>query len=84
MKEQINSKRLDFAPGEVEWTTQSIQIKYKPDDEALDLRMFVNEDGSITFKAAGASDEAEEEEDDAGYFPSNSNMEGGIFEPYTC
>ncbi len=68
LKEQINSKRLDFAPGEVNGDP-IVQIKYKPDGEAL-ASVFVNEDGSITFQAAGASDEAEEEEDDAGYFPS--------------
>ena len=46
-----------------------VQIKYKPDGEVL-ASVYVNEDGSITFQAAGASDEAEDEDDDAGYFPS--------------
>ena len=44
-------------------------VKYKPDAETL-ASIYVNEDGSITFQAAGATDEAEEEDEDAGYFPS--------------
>src|SRR6516164_8734717 len=68
LKEQINSKRLDFAVGE-ENGDPIVQIKYKPDNETL-ASIYVNEDGSITFQAAGATDEAEEEDEDAGYFPS--------------
>jgi len=68
LKEQINSKRLDFAVGE-DNGDPIVQIKYKPDNETL-ASVYVNEDGSITFQAAGATDEAEEEDEDAGYFPS--------------
>ncbi len=68
LKEQINSKRLDFAVAE-ENSDPIVQIKYKPDNETL-AAVYINEDGSITFQAAGATDEAEEEEEDAGYFPS--------------
>ena len=68
LKEQINSKRLDFVAGE-DNGDPIVQIKYKPDNETL-ASVYVNEDGSITFQAAGASDEAEEEDEDAGYFPS--------------
>ena len=68
LKDQINSKRLDFAVGE-DNGDPTVQIKYKPDNETL-ASVYVNEDGSITFQAAGATDAAEEEEEDAGYFPS--------------
>ena len=68
MKEQINSKRLDFAVSE-DNGDPIVQIKYQPDNETL-ASVYVNEDGSITFQAAGATDEAEEEDEDAGYFPS--------------
>jgi hypothetical protein len=68
LKEQISSKRLDFALAE-ENGDPIVQVKYKPDSETL-ASIFVNEDGSITFQAAGATDEAEDEDDDAGYFPS--------------
>ena len=68
LKEQINSKRLDFAVGE-DNGDPIVHIKYKPDNEKL-ASVYVNEDGSITFQAAGATDAAEEEEEDAGYFPS--------------
>ena len=68
MKEQINSKRLDFVAAE-DNGDPIVQIRYKPDNETL-ASVYINEDGSITFQAAGASDEAEEEDEDAGYFPS--------------
>ncbi len=68
LKVQIASKRLDFALAE-DQGDPIVQIKYKPDSEAL-ASVFVNEDGSITFQAAGATDEAEDEDEDAGYFPS--------------
>ena len=68
LKEQINSKRLDFAVSD-DNGDPIVQIKYQPDNETL-ASVYVNEDGSITFQAAGATDEAEEEDDDAGYFPS--------------
>lgn len=68
LKEQINSKRLEFVPSE-DNGDPIVQIKYKPDHETL-ASVYVNEDGSITFQAAGASDEAEDDDDDAGYFPS--------------
>ena len=68
LKEQINSKRLDFVASE-DNGDPIVQIKYKPDNDTL-ASVYVNEDGSITFQAAGASDEAEDEDEDAGYFPS--------------
>ena len=68
LKEQIASRRLDFALAE-ENGDPIVQVKYKPDSETL-ASVYVNEDGSITFQAAGATDEAEDEDDDAGYFPS--------------
>jgi hypothetical protein len=68
LKEQIASRRLDFALAQ-ESGDPIVLVKYKPDSETL-ASIFVNEDGSITFQAAGASDEAEDEDDDAGYFPS--------------
>jgi hypothetical protein len=68
LKEQINSKRLDFALAE-DNGDPIVQVKYKPDGETL-AAVYVNEDGSITFQAAGASDEAVDEDEDAGYFPS--------------
>ncbi len=68
LKDQIASRRLDFALGE-DNGDPIVEIKYKPDGETL-ASVYVNEDGSITFQAAGASDEAEDDDDDAGYFPS--------------
>lgn len=68
LKEQIASKRLDFVLAD-ENGDPIVQVKYKPDNETL-ASVYVNEDGSITFQAAGATDEAEEEDDEAGYFPS--------------
>jgi hypothetical protein len=68
LKEQISSRRLEFALAE-DHGDPIVQIKYKPDSEIL-ASVYVNEDGSITFQAAGATDEAEEEDEDAGYFPS--------------
>jgi uncharacterized protein YkuJ len=68
LKETINSKRLDFVLGE-ENGDPVVSIKYKKENETL-ATVYVNEDGSITFQAAGATDEAEDEDDDAGYFPS--------------
>lgn len=68
LKQNIASKRLDFVSKD-EDGEPTIQIKYKKEDDLL-ATVFVNEDGSITFQAAGASDEADDEDDDAGYFPS--------------
>ncbi len=68
LKEQVNSRRLDFVLADQNGDP-IVQVKYKPDSELL-ASIFVNEDGSITFQAAGASDEAEDDDDDAGYFPS--------------
>jgi hypothetical protein len=67
LKEQVASRRLDFAIGE-DNGDPIVQIKYKPDGETL-ASVYVNEDGSITFQAAGATDEAEDDDDDVGYFP---------------
>jgi hypothetical protein len=68
LREQVASKRLDFALAE-DNGDPIVQIKYKPDGDTL-ASVYVNEDGSITFQAAGASDEADDEDDDVGYFPS--------------
>jgi hypothetical protein len=70
LKEQIASKRLDFVLGD-DNGDPIVQIKYKSDNETL-ASVYVNEDGSITFQAAGASDEADsdDDDDDQGYFPS--------------
>lgn len=68
LKDQISSKRLDFTLAE-ESGDPIVQIKYKPNGELL-ASVAVEEDGSIIFHAAGATDEAEDEDDDAGYFPS--------------
>ena len=68
LKEQIASRRLDFVLGE-DNGDPIVEVKYKPSNELL-ASVYVNEDGSITFQAAGASDEAEDDDDDAGYFPS--------------
>ena len=82
LKEQINSKRLDFAVGE-DNGDPIVQIKYKPDNETL-ASVYVNEDGSITFQAAGATDAAEEEEEDAGYFPKLCRVHGRGGIPRRC
>ncbi len=67
LKEQINSWRLDFMLGE-DNGDPIVQIKYKPENETL-ASVYVNESGSVTFEAAGAIDEAEEEDEDMGFFP---------------
>lgn len=68
LKEQINSRRLDFVVAD-DNGDPIVQIKYKADNDAL-AAVYVNEDGSITFQAAGVSDETDDDEDDTGYFPS--------------
>ena len=68
LKEQIDSRRLDFVPGE-DNGEPTVDVKYKPSGDVL-ASVYVNEDGSITFQAAGATDEADDDDDDAGYFPS--------------
>jgi hypothetical protein len=68
LKEQVASRRLDFVLAE-DNGDPIVQIKYKPDGDAL-ASVFVNEDGSITFQAAGATDQAEDDDEDVGYFPS--------------
>ncbi len=68
LKEQISSRRLDFVLA-VENGDPIVQVKYKPDSETL-ASVYVNEDGSITFQAAGATEVADEDDEDAGYFPS--------------
>jgi hypothetical protein len=69
LKEQINSRRLDFVVAD-DNGDPIVQIKYKPDNDSL-AAVYVNEDGGVTFQAAGASDEpADDDEDDSGYFPS--------------
>ena len=68
LKETVNSKRLDFVLAE-ENGDPIVQIKYKKENETL-ASVYVNEDGSITFQAAGATDEADDDDDDTGYFPS--------------
>jgi hypothetical protein len=68
LKEQIASKRLDFVLAEAEGDP-IVQIKYKPDSETL-ANVYIHEDGSITFQAAGASEDADDDDDDSGYFPS--------------
>jgi uncharacterized protein YkuJ len=68
LKSTIDSRRLDFAMAE-ENGEPIVQIKYKKENETL-ATVYVNEDGSITFQAAGATDEAEDDDEDAGYFPS--------------
>lgn len=68
LKEQISSRRLDFTAGE-DNGDPIVEVKYKPSNDTL-ASVYVNEDGSITFQAAGASDEADDDDDDSGYFPS--------------
>lgn len=68
LKTSIDSSRLDFTLGE-DNGDPIIQIKYKKENETL-ASVYVNDDASITFQAAGATDAAEDEDEDAGYFPS--------------
>ncbi len=68
LKEQISSRRLDFTVGE-DNGDPIVEVKYKPSSDTL-ASVYVNEDGSITFQAAGASGEADDDDDDSGYFPS--------------
>jgi hypothetical protein len=67
LKETVNSQRLAFSVGQ-ENNDPIVAIKYAKDSELL-AQVFVNEDGSITFQAAGSTDEAEDDEE-VGYFPS--------------
>jgi hypothetical protein len=68
LKEQVASKRLDFVAGQ-DNGDPIVEVKYKPSGDTL-ASVYVNEDGSITFQAAGATDAAEDDDDDSGYFPS--------------
>ena len=68
LKEQISSRRLDYTVGE-DNGDPIVEVKYKPSSDTL-ASVYVNEDGSITFQAAGASGEADDDDDDSGYFPS--------------
>jgi hypothetical protein len=68
LKEQVASKRLDFVAGQ-DNGDPIVEVKYKPSSETL-ASVYVNEDGSITFQAAGATDVADDDDDDSGYFPS--------------
>jgi hypothetical protein len=67
LTETIGSRRLAFRAAE-ESGEPSIEIRHVEQDEVL-ATVFVNEDGSITFQAAGAS-ESDDDDDDSGYFPS--------------
>lgn len=67
LKETIQTTRLDFTAGE-ENGEPAVQIRHIAANEVL-ASVFVNEDGSITFQAAGASDSGGDDED-TGYFPS--------------
>lgn len=68
LKETIQTKRLDFIAGE-ENGEPVVQIKHIAQNEVL-ASVYVNEDGSITFQAAGAGAADGEEDEDTGYFPS--------------
>jgi hypothetical protein len=68
LKTSIDSRRIDFIVAE-DNGDPIVQIKYNKENELL-ASVYVNDDGSITFQAAGATDEAEVEDEDAGYFPS--------------
>lgn len=67
LKETVNSQRLNFVTGH-DNGDPIVAIKYAKDNELL-AQVYVNDDSSITFQAAGAGDESEEVEE-AGFFPS--------------
>ena len=66
LSELIQSRRVQFIVDS--GAEPSIGIKHAQTNEKL-AAVFVNDDGSITFQAQSADDEAEEDVDDAGYFP---------------
>jgi hypothetical protein len=68
LKDAISSKRLDFVAGETNGEP-SIEIRHLQQNETL-AHVFVNEDGSITFQAVGASESDDNDDDESGYFPS--------------
>ncbi len=66
LTDTIQTRRLEFvmdSGGE-----PAIIIRHKQTNEKL-ASVFVNDDGSITFQSQGMEDEAEEDFEDAGYFP---------------
>jgi hypothetical protein len=68
LKETVSSRRLDFSV-DAENTEPFIAIKHASTKEHL-ASVFVNEDSSITFQSATASEDEElEDDDEAGYFP---------------
>jgi hypothetical protein len=67
LKDAIASRRVDFSVGE-DNGEPVVSIKHREQNEVL-ASVFVNEDGSITFQAAGAGDSENENEDESGYFP---------------
>jgi hypothetical protein len=62
----IQSRRLEFAADTV--GEPSIGIKHTKTGEKL-ASLYVNDDGSITFQSQGVEEEAEDDIEDAGYFP---------------
>jgi hypothetical protein len=67
LKDAIASRRVDFSIGEQNGEPV-VSIKHREQNEVL-ASVFVNEDGSITFQSASASEDDRDEEEDSGYFP---------------
>jgi len=66
IKEKLQTRRLDFAFDD--WTNLPSSSGMRPPKEKLAL-VTVNDDGSVTFQSVLPEDNAEDEYDDAGYFP---------------
>jgi hypothetical protein len=66
LKERIQSRRLEFAASD--GAEPAIALTHTPTKEKL-ATITVNEDGSVTFQSVVGEEAAEDDVEDAGYFP---------------
>ena len=66
LKEQIQSKRLEFAAGD--GAEPTISLTHTPSKEKL-ATITINEDGSVTFQSVVGEEQTGDDLEDAGYFP---------------
>lgn len=66
LKEQIQSKRLEFAAGD--GAEPTITLTHMPSKEKL-ATIIINEDGSVTFQSVVGEEQTGDDLEDSGYFP---------------
>ncbi len=67
LQNQINSRRLEFAPNQGA-DNYSLTVRHTGSKEDLGA-ITVNEDGSITFRAIATDQASVDDDEDLGYFP---------------